>query len=382
MSNVNEELKHWHDWTHPDFFQWSSRAERRIIPLFMRQLVPARFRKTKLTFIGWILIVVAMGIGSAAYNTSSNILFMTLSLLLSSLILSGILSQINFFKLKWALRAPQHLQVGEVGMAEVDVTNTKRVFPTMSVCFQVGSTAGEAVEKLYLKQALSAKETSKLEWTFVPQQRGLCKVYLSGVTSQFPFGFLQKEMGQEVEESVLVWPERIDFSFDPHNNGQRFLSGHTKRKAGMGNDLINLRPYVPGDPPRLVHWKATARLGELMIRQLAQEGEAGYHLQMSPDASVWDAATFETLCSLVCSLAETLHHAGRLETISVVGQPAVVIRSLRDLHDFFDVLAVLERGDVEPAVYAHRQKNLLTFRPLAESAVAIYIDEKPAGQSS
>lgn len=382
MSNVNEELKHWHDWTHPDFFQRSQGAERRIIPLFMRQLVPARFRKTQLTFIGWVLIIVAMGIGSAAYNTSSNILFMTLSVLLSSLILSGILSQVNFLGLKWKLRAPQHLQVGEVGMAEVDVTNKKRVFPTMSVCFRVGSSASKDVEKLYLKQALSAKETSHLDWTFVPKMRGLCRVYLSGVESQFPFGFLQKVMGQEVDESVLVWPERIDFSFDPHNNGQRFLSGHTKRNAGMGNDLMNLRPYVPGDPPRLVHWKATARLGELMIRQLAQEGEAGYHLQMSPDASIWDAASFETLCSLVCSLAEMLHHAGRLETISVIGQPTMVIRCLRDLHDFFDVLAVLELGEIESVSHAHTPKNLITFRPLAEQAVAIYIDEKSAGQTT
>jgi uncharacterized protein (DUF58 family) len=381
MPNPNEELKSWHDWTNPDFFAGANKRERRIVPLFLRQLMPVRIQRTKLTLTGWMLILVAMGIGSAAYNTASNILFMTLSLLLSSLVLSGILSQINFHKLKWTLRAPQHLQVGEVGMAEVDVVNMKSIFPTMSICFRVGSSASDAEELLYLKQAMGAGEARQLEWTFVPSKRGRFVVNLSGAESQFPFGFLLKAMGASMTEEVLVWPERIEFEFTPENGGRRFFSGASKRNAGVGNDLLNIRPYERGDPPRLVHWKATARMGKLMIRQLAQEGEGGYHLYLDPDASRWNADQFETVCSLVCSLAEALFHAGRLESVRLEGASPTAIRSLAELHDFFDQLALLERREMPTEPVSHALPNLVTFRPLGERSIAIYVGENKAGQT-
>ncbi|MGJ8639053.1 MAG: DUF58 domain-containing protein [Opitutaceae bacterium] len=381
MPNLNDELKGWHDWTNPDFFQNTRGQEQRIIPLFLRQLLPVQFQKTKLTLIGWMLIIVAMGIGSAAYNTASNILFMTLSLLLSSLVLSGILSLVNFRKLKWDLCAPHHLQVGEVGVAEIDVSNEKSIFPTMSICFSVGSSAVDTEERLYLQHALSPGANAQLEWTFVPKQRGVCSVYLSGVTSIFPFGFLEKVMGHEVKESVLVWPEPIDFTFMPTSGGQRFLSGRSKRTAGLGSDLLNLRPYIPGDSPRLIHWKATARTKKLTVRQLAQEGESGYHLVVDTDRNTWDAVNFETLCSLLCSLANDLFHDGRLDSIRVDGQSPMVIQNMRDLHDFFDVLALLERKQVSVTERAYIPKNSVTFRPCGERSVAIYVDEKKAGQA-
>ena len=71
------------DWTSPDFFDERPGKESRFWPIFMRQLLPGHRQQTRLTLTGWFLIVVAMGIGSAAYNTASNILFMTLSFVCS-----------------------------------------------------------------------------------------------------------------------------------------------------------------------------------------------------------------------------------------------------------------------------------------------------------
>ena len=52
---------------------------------------------------GLVLIGLALGIGSAAYNTASNILFITLSLLLACLILSGVMSWLNLRGVCWRL---------------------------------------------------------------------------------------------------------------------------------------------------------------------------------------------------------------------------------------------------------------------------------------
>ncbi|MFT5837176.1 MAG: hypothetical protein ACI9ZV_000680 [Candidatus Azotimanducaceae bacterium] len=384
MADSQIEMRRWHDWADPDFFMEGRQRERRLVPLFLRQILPKKLQKTKLTITGWMLIIVALGIGSAAYNTSSNILFMTLSLLLSSLVLSGILSLINFQKLSWTLKAPEHLQVGEVGMAEVALRNGKRIFPSMSIAFQVGSSAEPAGRRLDLRHAVSAGESASLEWTFVPERRGRFAVSLYGVESKFPFGFLLKGIGDVVEESVFVWPARVDYDFTFYTDGRRFQAGVSRRRAGAGSDLLNLRAYERGDPPRLIHWKATARMNKLMIRQLAQEGESGFHLWLDTHGSEWTESQFETLCSTACALAEDLFHVGRLETVRACHEDVIAVRGLREVHDFFDQLARLEYPLRQSEATNHQRierRNSITFKPCGESGVFIYVNGTQTGQA-
>lgn len=378
MATTQQDLKHWHDWTSPDFFVAGRHREERFFSLFMRQILPKALQKTKLTFTGWVLVLVAMGIGTAAYNAASNILFLTLALILSSMVLSGLLSLMNFRKLEWRLMAPTHLRAGEPGLAEVDLHNSKRIFPSMCVGFRVRSSDEE--EMLYLGHGLGPGESSRLEWTFVPTQRGNCMLALSGVESRFPFGFLHKSLGADQTEAVLVWPGRVEYSFEPKLSGLRFPIGATRRNPGLGSDLINLRPYERGDPPRLVHWKATARLGNLMIRQLAQEGEQGFHLCMDTAREAWRTQQFDLLCSLVCSLAEDLYHEGRLESVTIGSADPAKVRTIRDLHDIFDRLAVVERGDAPLRHLSGMKVNRVTFRANGEDGVFIDVDDQQAGQ--
>lgn len=383
MADASTEMRRWHDWTDPEFFSAGDTKEKRVLPLFLRQILPKHLQRTKLTLIGWLLILVALGIGTAAYNTSSNILFMTLSLLLSSLVLSGLLSQINFHKLSWTLRPPEHLQVGETGMAEVVLRNRKRIFPSMCLALHVGSSGQDKTRRLYLEHALGAGETSCLEWTFEPGSRGRYTLFLNGLESMFPFGFIRKVAGRRETASVLVWPSRADYAFHSSAGGRRFLTGVSKRRAGAGSDLLNLRHYEKGDPPRLIHWKASARLNKLMTRQLAQEGESGYHVHVSTEAQNWAEAPFERLCSVVCALCEDLFRAGRLETVAIAGGDPLLIRGLRELHSLFDELALLkpDKAPSPPPASVMARRNLITFKPLGEGGVAIYVDGTQSGQA-
>ena len=60
---------------------------------------------------------------------------------------------------------------------------------------------------------------------------------------------------------------------------QRLLAGaphdrhgvQTLRRRGLGGDLRELREHAPGDPFKQIAWKATARTGKLMVRELDRE---------------------------------------------------------------------------------------------------------------
>ncbi len=46
---------------------------------------------------------------------------------------------------------------------------------------------------------------------------------------------------------------------------------HRLQRAGMGSELLELREYVPGDPPKAIAWKVSARRDQLMTREYESE---------------------------------------------------------------------------------------------------------------
>jgi uncharacterized protein (DUF58 family) len=57
------------------------------------------------------------------------------------------------------------------------------------------------------------------------------------------------------------------------------IESHSK---GRGQDLHALREYIPTDSARHVHWKASARMGSLMVREFAREDDHRVLLVLDP----------------------------------------------------------------------------------------------------
>jgi uncharacterized protein (DUF58 family) len=51
---------------------------------------------------------------------------------------------------------------------------------------------------------------------------------------------------------------------------------------GRGHELHSLREYLPTDSARIVDWKITARMGQLMVREFAREDERRVMLVLDP----------------------------------------------------------------------------------------------------
>jgi uncharacterized protein (DUF58 family) len=54
-------------------------------------------------------------------------------------------------------------------------------------------------------------------------------------------------------------------------NVQTVQGQHAWRRAGVSAELLGIREYRSGDPPRTIAWKATARTGEMMSREFEME---------------------------------------------------------------------------------------------------------------
>ncbi len=59
---------------------------------------------------------------------------------------------------------------------------------------------------------------------------------------------------------------------------------HRLQRAGLGSELLELREYVPGDPPKSIAWKVSARRQTLMTRQY--ESEVPVRIVLFVDGSI------------------------------------------------------------------------------------------------
>jgi uncharacterized protein (DUF58 family) len=366
---------------------------------------PRKKERITLTVSGVLLIGLSFGLGSAAYNAANNILFIALSLLLACLILSGVLSWLNFRGLDWRLQISPPVRVGQEAIVTLVVTNRKRRLPTYGLWFELAArpvdtrsdarpestiTARgidvrkafreadrvEARQRLHLYQRLDPGAEARLEWLFRPQHRGRVRVELESVGSLFPFGFLKKYLSVGLAEEVVVWPAPVEYRRLPTASTRQSSGEENVARAGAGTDLFALRPYQIGDSHRLIHWKASARNRELLVRQFAAETMETYSLWLRTDAADWaKAEQFELLVSLAATLAEDLFRAGKLNRAALNGEPPLQIRRVRDLDGFLDALALVTPVTEPASALISRGvgRNLVTFQPDGPRGVAAYV---------
>ncbi|MSU69450.1 MAG: DUF58 domain-containing protein [Opitutaceae bacterium] len=250
--------------------------------------------------------------------------------------------------------------------------------------------------RLFLRGRLNAGGEARIDWVFKPPQRGEQRLALESVGSLFPFGFLQKHIGSESRREVTVWPAPVEYRSWGTASTRPQTAGARVARAGSGGDLLALRKYDGGDSHRLIHWKASARLRQLLVRQFAAESQETLALWLQTPADVWThREQFELLVSFAASLAEDLFRAGKLATGALYAAPPRQIRRVRDLEAFLDELAVIQpqsevsgapapgeiarRGAGAPPAFSGGGINVLTFAPEGTRGVAAYVDgEKTA----
>ncbi|HEV8064221.1 MAG TPA: DUF58 domain-containing protein, partial [Acidimicrobiales bacterium] len=99
--------------------------------------------------------------------------------------------------------------------------------------------------------------------------------------------------------------------------------GEGKPQPAFSGTLRGVRSYLHGDSPRLVHWRATAHTGSLMVRENEQEPDLPVTVSADlPDdtaaAEVAASKALRSVVTLICAgkrvLLETTENGNRLSS--------------------------------------------------------------------
>lgn len=124
---------------------------------------------------------------------------------------------------------------------------------------------------------LAHKQRVSFSYDVTLDRRGVHTFAPLPIESRAPFGVFARRGMIDAPASLLVYPEvrslrRLALL-------DRQLAPQTPRPvAGFGYEVIGARPYRPGDSPRHVHWRSTARTGQLISKEFADEAQPGLTL--------------------------------------------------------------------------------------------------------
>ncbi|WP_180131383.1 DUF58 domain-containing protein [Rhodoferax sp. BLA1] len=110
--------------------------------------------------------------------------------------------------------------------------------------------------------------------------RGLYQLNAVRLSSGFPLGLVSARHGlqrPEITQYVLPQPQPVHWPlpWDVTDDPQGELS---TRRMGQSFELGLLRPYQQGEPVGRVSWRASARVGELVIQHFQQSGSVRLRL--------------------------------------------------------------------------------------------------------
>jgi len=287
-------------------------------------------------------------------------------------------------------RMPVELTVSSLGrIALHELTVAPRRLPlTMEVLPPDGVTIDR----------LGPGETRRARLELVCNRRGVYSLHGYRVQTSFPIGLLNAVAATQESERLIVFP-----AYEPLRHlaiplGHRYHPGGVAMASTVGQamEYAGNREFQEGDDVRTIDWRATARLGDLIVREYREEY---FHrvaiildTQIQKQGSAPDEA-LESALSLAAAISEYLARGEYLVDIFAAGDALYHLtagRSLAYLDQILEILACVEGAACEPfqqirPVLAEHLEKINTvffiFLDWTESRQVLMEDSRLAGSA-
>ena len=245
-----------------------------------RKTVPEGIRITK---VGLWFIVLTVLVAVPAANTGNNALYLVEATMLSLLVVSGLISRQNLRRLEIDFVPPREVYANEPFDIGFELRNRGHIWPRWLLVL----TATEQTKPV-LVPYLDRRSGYQGNLELCATRRGLLRLENAHLASIFPLGLFRKGMRYRVDQDLLVFPE-IRASVEFRQKGLGGAGEQPARRVGVGPELHSLRAFRDGDDRRGVHWKRTARTGEMVYME--REAETGERLSVVLDNGVGELGT-------------------------------------------------------------------------------------------
>ncbi|CAO5167854.1 DUF58 domain-containing protein [Frankia sp. AiPs1] len=295
---------------------------------------------------------------------------------------------------------PRRVTVGDRVAVRIQMENVSR---SPSSVLLVEDTAGSGLGggARFVLDRVEPGGRRDLSYALRAAARGRYQIGPMAIRLGDPFGLCELSRSFRSLDELVVAPaiERLP-SARPHG----FASQHAeqRRTSGpAGDDESTTRPYRSGDDLRKVHWKTTARSGELMVRREEHPHTSAATILLDTRARAWpgaaDSDAFEWAVSAVGGIGLHLARSGNRVRLITDRGPVTTIAgtAVSGLLDELSTLTPSNAESLHPALAAMRRpgadrgamivavlgrtepalaKVLCGLRPAGAPAIAVLVD--------
>ncbi|MCC5656524.1 DUF58 domain-containing protein [Nostoc sp. XA010] len=256
---------------------------------------------------GWVLAATAICFFGAGINTMAGWLYAISGISFALLGVAAILPQRSLTNLSITRRPIQPVSAGDDLTVELEIRNqTQQPVSLLQVEDILPFVLGKPVQKAI--ETIPSQGSYRWVYYHPTQRRGVYRWHTVELGSGAPLGLFWCRRQRDCAATAIVYPTVLPLATCPliDEMGQE----ESKRGDPRGRPLQtattglvrSLRPYRIGDPTRLIHWRTSARYGELRVRELEMV-TGGQEIVIALDsASNWEEENFEQAVIAAASL--------------------------------------------------------------------------------
>ena len=201
---------------------------------------------------------------------------------------------------------PQRVSTGDRALGIVRIRNTSRHRSPPVIA--VDAVAGRRLQVPLPSVPAGAEQ--KTSYRLPTDRRGVFSVGPLTVGQSDPFRLMYASREMASAGSLTVHPRYHRVSPLPTGHA-RDLDGPTSSTAPRGGIAFHaIDEYQPGDDPRLIHWRSTARLGRLMVRHNVTPNESQHLVVLDTSEEPYRDGSFEDAVRVAASLCVAACRAG------------------------------------------------------------------------
>lgn len=229
-------------------------------------------RGLKPAYAGGLLLALAIFLFAAATNTLAGWLYVMSGIMLALLALATRLPRRNLQGVTVERLPIDPVSAGEPLAVEVLITNHHRQPRDLFLVVDAMAPALAAPQRIALRH-LNPGQTCPWRYRVPTPRRGIYAWSALTLRSAAPLGLFWYRRDLALPTTAVVYPQILPLKNCPildtlgDQSGQQWHY-HPVVKPATEGVTRSLRPYRWGDPTRLIHWRTSARYGELRVREL------------------------------------------------------------------------------------------------------------------
>jgi len=210
---------------------------------------------------------------------------------------------------------------------------------------------------------VAGRGRARVRWEGLSPKRGRYKFRTLEVVTRSPFGLLERRFTVSDAAEVVVYPTVGRLGRRWHlvqRQATETRRGRRHDRSAQQQEYHGLRDYRPGDSPRWIHWRTSARLGVPMVKEFEQRNEQDLAVLLDPwlpraKVTAEQRETLEQAVQFAATVClETCRSSGRRLVLGWTGATPGVRQgpaSVKLLHELLEQLAVM-RGSAEGSLSA------------------------------